>query len=194
MSMKNEATLQLLETRRSLKPAMFAEPGPSADELERLLRIAARVPDHKKLNPWRFIVFQGEARARVGELFAQACQAEDKQQPSEVRLATERERFTRAPLVVAVVSRIVDKPGVPEIEQILSAGAASFNLCLAANAMGYGTCWITEWIAYSKIVRRGLELGESERIAGFVYIGTARERQDDRPRPDLSGIVTHWPS
>lgn len=191
--MKRNEILDFLASRRSLKPTMFASQGPTAEELEQILTVAARVPDHKKLNPWRFIVFQGEARADAGELFVNACLAEDKQEPSDVRLATERQRFMRAPLVIAVVSRMVDKPGVPEIEQTLSAGAAAFNLCLAANALGYGTCWITEWIAYSPTVRAGLGLEENERIAGFVYVGRAAERQDDRPRPVLADIVTHWP-
>ena len=157
-----------------------------------MLTIAARVPDHKKLNPWRFIVFAGEARGQAGELFAKACLAEDKQTPSEMRLNTERERFLRAPVVVGVISRIVQKPGVPEIEQVLSTGAAAFNLCLAANALGYGTCWITEWIAYSPTVNEGLGLAEGERIAGFVYIGRAAERQEDRQRPELQNIVSYW--
>jgi nitroreductase len=191
--MKRNEILDFLASRRSLKPTMFASHGPAAEELEQILTVAARVPDHKKLNPWRFIVFQGQARADAGELFVNACLAEDKQEPSDVRLATERQRFMRAPLVIAVVSRMVEKPGVPEIEQTLSAGAAAFNLCLAANALGYGTCWITEWIAYSPIVRAGLGVEENERIAGFVYIGRAAEHQDDRPRPALADIVTHWP-
>lgn len=191
--MPNRELLNFLATRRSLKPTMFAEPGPTADELTEILTLAARVPDHKKLNPWRFIVFQGNARTKAGEIFAKACLAEDKAEPSQVRLDTERQRFERAPLVIAVISRFIPKPGVPQIEQTLSTGAAAFNLCLAANAHGYGTCWITEWIAFSPIVHEGLKLEEGERIAGFVYIGTATERQEDRPRPDLANIVTHWP-
>ncbi|MBU1212074.1 MAG: nitroreductase [Alphaproteobacteria bacterium] len=190
--MSNTEILDFLSTRRSLKPTMFAKEGPSPDELTRILTIAARVPDHKKLNPWRFIVFSGETRAKAGELFATACAAEDRQQPSEIRLQTERGRFLRAPLVVAVISRPVENPGAPEWEQILSAGAAAFNLCLAANALGYGTCWITEWIAYSAIVKEGLGLSETERVAGFVYIGKAGERQEDRDRPALSEVVSYW--
>lgn len=190
--MTTNETLTLLANRRSLKPTMFAEQGPTHQELEQMLTIAARVPDHKKLNPWRFIVFAGEARGKAGELFAKACLAEDKQAPSDIRLNTERQRFLRAPVVVAVISRTVQKPGVPEIEQILSTGAAAFNLCLAANALGYGTCWITEWIAYSPTVREGLDLADDERIAGFVYIGRATERQEDRQRPELQNIVSYW--
>lgn len=166
--------------------------GPSPDELNQILTMAARVPDHKKLNPWRFIVFSGEARAKAGALFARACAAEERLEPSEIRLQTERERFLRAPVVIAVINGLVDKPGVPALEQTLSTGAAAFNLCLAANALGYGTCWITEWIAYSPMVKDGLGLADNERIAGFVYIGEVTERQDDRPRPALTDIVSHW--
>jgi nitroreductase len=150
------------------------------------------VPDHKKLVPWRFIVFEGEARASFGRVLADACRAEDKEVPSESRLEFERSRLLRAPLVVAVVSRANPAAPAPEWEQVLSCGAACQNLCLAANAMGFGTCWITEWYAYSPAVREALALGADERIAGFVYIGTASERQADRERPDLDKITIRW--
>jgi len=188
----NNAILEFLSNRRSVKPQMMTGPGPSADELAQILTIGSRVPDHKGVVPWRFIVFEGDARARMGEAIAEACRAEDKMEPSEVRLETERQRLMRAPLVIAVVSRVKPTPGAPEWEQILSAGAASFNLCLAANALGYATCWITEWIAYSPRVRAALGLAESERIAGFVYVGRASERQPDRQRPLLDDIVTRY--
>jgi nitroreductase len=188
----NNAVLDLLRTRRSLKPDRLTGPGPTADQLAEILTIAARVPDHKKLSPWRFIVFEGDARARLGEVFAQACQAEDAMPPSPVRLENERQRPQRAPTVVAVISRVVTSAGAPEWEQVLSAGAASFNMCLAANAMGFGTCWITEWVSYSAAVQTALRLGEGERIAGFVYIGTATETPSDRDRPDMSKVVTRW--
>jgi len=157
-----------------------------------MLTIAARVPDHKKLVPWRFIVLEGDARARLGEVVARACAALEKEPPSEVRLALERGRLSRSPLVITVVSRVVAHPGAPEWEQILSAGAACFNLCLAANALGYATSWITEWIAYNSQVCEALGLAQNERIAGFVYVGTAAVRPEDRERPVLSDIVTRW--
>lgn len=185
--------LDLLLTRRSVKPDMLAEPGPSAAEIDTMLTVAARVPDHKKIAPWRFIVFEGEARARFGEVMAAACKAEDKTEPSPVRLETERTRFLRAPLVVAVISRVQPGNKPPEWEQVLSAGASAFNLCLAANALGYGTCWITEWVAYSPRVAAGLGLAANERIVGFVYIGTTKEKPTDRERPALSQIVARWP-
>ncbi|MDQ8697284.1 nitroreductase [Hyphomicrobium sp. LHD-15] len=187
----NDAVLELLATRRSVKPDKLAAPAPSGAELDRILTIAARVPDHKKLVPWRFMVFEGEARAAAGELFVAACKAEENE-PSHVRLETERTRFLRAPLVVAVISRVAKRPGAPEWEQILSAGAAAFNLCLAANAAGYGTNWLTEWIAYSPAVRAGLGLAENERVVAFVHIGTATEKPEERERPNLADIVTRW--
>jgi len=187
----SNAVLDLLTTRRSTKVAMLAEPGPSGAQLEQLLAIAARVPDHKRLVPWRFVVFEGEARLRFGEVLAGIVAAEEKD-ASPVRLETERGRLLRAPVVVAVVNRVVPTPGVPELEQVLSCGAATMNLCIAANAMGYGTCWITEWYAFSPAVAAAMHLAPNERIAGFVYIGTAKERQADRDRPVMSQIVTRW--
>ncbi len=186
------ATLDLLRTRRSLKPDKLVAPGPSAEQLDTILTLAARVPDHKKLAPWRFIVFEGEARAQMGEVFAEACAAEDKEPPSQVRLDFERRRLMRSPLVVAVISRVVPNPGAPEWEQVLSAGAACFNLCLAANALGFGTCWVTEWVAYSPRVKAALELGDGERVAGFVYVGTPADKPEDRDRPKLGDVVSRW--
>ena len=128
--------IAFLSARRSVKPDRLIAPGPSAAELETILTIASRVPDHKKLAPWRFIVLEGDARARLGEVVAEACVAAENEPPSHVRLETERTRLMRAPLVIAVVSRITIHRSAPEWEQVLSAGAACFNLCLAANALG----------------------------------------------------------
>jgi nitroreductase len=185
-------TLELLLKRRSVKPALLGEPGPSPAQLDTMLTAASRVPDHKKLEPWRFIVFEGDARAAFGRVLLKACLAEDKETPSAARLETERLRLLRAPVVVVVVSRVTPNPAAPEWEQVLSCGAACFNLCLAANAMGFGTSWITEWYSYSPSVRAALDLGEGERVAGFVYIGTTKEQPSDRERPQLSRIVTRW--
>ncbi len=185
-------TLELLLKRRSAKAALLTAPGPTAAELDTILTCAARVPDHKKLVPWRFIVFEGEARAKFGELLARTVAAEEKDTPSAVRLEAERARLLRAPTVVAVISRVVPNPGAPEIEQLLSCGAASFNLCLAANALGYGTCWLTEWYSFNNTISKALGLAANERIAGFVYIGTDSAPQEDRERPALADIVTRW--
>ncbi|HWK39702.1 MAG TPA: nitroreductase [Hyphomicrobium sp.] len=184
--------ISFLSARRSVKPDRLAAPAPSPEELETIFTIASRVPDHKKLAPWRFIVIEGEARAKLGEVIAEACIAAEKEAPSHVRLETERGRLQRAPMVIAVVSRITQHRSAPEWEQVLSAGAACFNLCLAANALGYGTSWITEWIAYNKAVGAALGLAENERVAGFIYIGTPTEASSERERPALADIVSRW--
>src|SRR5262249_43451190 len=167
----SNATLDLLLSRRSVK--MLTEPGPSPGELETILTAAARVPDHKSLTPWRFIVFEGEGRAAFGRMLADVLAAEDKETPSEVRLETERQRLMTAAMTIAVVSRARDTPGAPEWEQVLSAGAACQNMVIAANALGFGTNWVTRWFAYSSSVREQLGLAKDERIAGFIHIGTA---------------------
>jgi nitroreductase len=188
----NQPVVDFLLARRSSKPALLAEPGPTPDELDTILTTAARVPDHKKLAPWRFIVFEGAARSAFGERLAEICAAEEAADASPVRLATERERFLRAPLVVCVVYSPKKDAPVPELEQLMSTGAACFNLCLAANALGYGTSWITEWYAFNRSVAAALGLADHEQVAGFVYVGTATEPQPDRDRPALADIVSRW--
>ena len=183
--------IQHLLTRRSVSANTLCDPGPSDAELELILRAASRVPDHKKLVPWRFLVFQGEVRDAFGAALANVCQVEERD-PGAFRLETEAKRFLRAPLVIAVISRVVDNKAAPEWEQVLSAGAACQNLVIAATALGYGAQWITEWYGYSPGVRSVLTLAENERVAGFVYIGTAKEKPEERERPALSDIVTRW--
>ncbi|MCB1484908.1 MAG: nitroreductase [Hyphomicrobiaceae bacterium] len=184
--------LSFLASRRSVKPDKLLAPGPTQAQLEQILKVATRVPDHKKLAPWRFIAFEGDARAAIGEVFAKACEAEEKEPPSHVRLDMERARFMRAPFVLAVISQIKPRPGAPEWEQILSAGALCFNVCVAANAMGLGTSWITEWVAYSPMVRSALQLNDNERVAGFIHIGTPSEKPEERERPDGMSLLTRW--
>jgi nitroreductase len=185
-------TIDLLLHRRSVGPAFLSEPGPSAAELDLILTAAARVPDHKKLVPWRFMLFSGDARRHFGDVLAHALATEQPALATPERLDIERGRFLRAPLVVGVVSRVVDNPGAPEWEQVLSAGAACQNLVIAANALGYRSAWITEWYGYSGAVAKALKLAASERIAGFIYVGSATTAPPDRDRPKLSDIVTVW--
>ena len=183
--------IQHLLTRRSVSANALGDPGPSEAELELILRAASRVPDHKKIVPWRFLVFQGEARAAFGAVLARVCQSEETD-PGAFRLETEAKRFLRAPLVIAVISRVVENKAAPEWEQVLSAGAACQNLVIAATALGYGAQWITEWYGYSPGVRQELKLADNERVVGFVYIGTAKEKPEERERPSLTDIVTRW--
>lgn len=184
--------LDLLLSRRSGSPKAMAAPGPSPAQLDVILTAAARVPDHGKLAPWRFVVFEGDARRAFGDVLAEALTQEAPEQATAERLETERKRFERAPVVIAVVSRVREGLPIPVWEQELSAGAVCMNLLLAAHASGFVAGWVTEWCAYSPGVGAALALGAGERIAGFVYIGTTAKVLEDRPRPPLETIVSRW--
>ena len=183
--------LELLRTRRSLKPIELVGPAPSAAEIETLLTIASRVPDHGKLAPWRFILFEGEARLAAGEAIAAAFRAKYPEAKPD-QLDYERKRLARAPLVIAVVSRAGPHVKIPEWEQVLSVGAAAMSLVLAAHALGYGANWITEWYAYDRAVLGALGLKDNEKVAGFIHIGTPKHAPEDRPRPALAEIATRF--
>jgi nitroreductase len=183
--------LELLKTRRSLKPIELTAPGPSGAEIETLLTVASRVPDHGKLVPWRFIIFEGEARLAAGDAIVAAFRAKYPEAKPE-QAEAERQRLARAPLVIAVVSRAGPHVKIPEWEQVLSAGAAAMNLVNAAHALGYAATWITEWYAYDRRVLDALGLAASEKIAGFVHIGRPGRPPEDRPRPPLAEIVTRF--
>ena len=183
--------LDLLKTRRSVKPMELTGPGPSAAEVDTVLTIASRVPDHGKLAPWRFILIEGDSGVAIGETIASAFAA-DHPQATPDQIEFERRRLARAPLVIAVVSRAGPHVKIPEWEQILSAGAAAMSLVFAAHALGYAANWITEWYAYDRRVLEALGLSPRERIAGFVHIGRPAPPPEERPRPPLSAIVTRY--
>ena len=176
--------------RRSTKIAHLAPPGPSDAQLEVLLRLAAHVPDHGKLAPWRFVVIEGEgakrASAKLAEIIANDPGVD------ETRRQFARTQFTRAPLCVMVVSSTVESIKVPEWEQIHSAGAACFTLLIAAHAMGFAGCWLTEWPAFDARVRAALGLTLHERVAGFVYLGTPTQGATERFRPDVASRVSRF--
>lgn len=183
--------LQLLKTRRSIKPVELNGPPPSPADIDTLLTIASRVPDHGKLTPWRFIVFEGAARLAAGEAIARVFRDRRPDATSD-QVEHERKRLARAPLVIAVVSRAAPHVKIPEWEQIMSAGAATTSLVMAAHALGYAANWLTEWYAYDRAVLDALGLASNERIAGFVHIGRAAKPPEDRPRPPLNEIVTRY--
>lgn len=181
--------LNRLARRRSTRAIDMSGPGPSAEQLAVLLKIGARVPDHGKLCPWRFIVFEGEARSRFGEMLEQFARA-DMPEAGEERFALERRRFERAPVVIGVISRVTVPHKIPEWEQILSAGAVCQTMLLAADAMGFGAQWLTEWYAFDGRVRAAIGLEPAERVAGFVYVGTQAVSAVERPRKTPE--VTRW--
>jgi nitroreductase len=181
--------LSLLQQRRSVGPQRLGEPGPGPEEIETLLTVAARVPDHGRLVPWRFLVIEGEARHRIGDAIAAAFSADQPGADAE-KVAFERNRLARAPLVIAVVSRARPHAKIPEWEQVLSSGAVCMNLLHAAHTMGYGAAWITEWYAFDRRVLDALGLEADERIAGYIHIGTVVDKSAERARPALADIVT----
>jgi len=186
MMMKN-----FLETRRSTKIKHMVNPAPNGGELNKILTTASRIPDHKKLVPFRFVVFEGEARAEFG-IKLRDIFVKDNPDATPQQLDFERDRFTRAPLVIGVISCVKDEKGVPYWEQVLTAGAVTYNLCLAMNAHGYGTNWVTEWYSYHPDINTELKLSEGETIAGFVYIGTEIEKNNERDRPNLEHITKYY--
>jgi nitroreductase len=185
-------TIDLLRRRRSLPPQGMTGPGPNAEEIETLLKIASRVPDHGKLAPWRFLLFERGARDKAGVLAADLLKRDDPN-ASESRLQAELGRFSRAPLVIGVISRAAPHVKIPEWEQMLSAGAACMNLVIAANALGYVAAWLTEWCAYDRRFCEAIGLAPHEKIAGFVHIGRPNLISEDRVRPALADIVSRFP-
>ena len=183
--------IDLLKTRRSVKPFELSGPGPSAAEIDTILTVASRVPDHGKLTPWRFIVFEGEGRIAAGNKIA-AAYKEKYPDATQEQIDKERERLSRAPLVIAVISRAAEHKKIPEWEQVLSAGAAAMSLVLASHALGYAANWITEWYAYDRRALDALGVSPNERIAGFIHIGRSQGPKEDRDRPALTEIATRY--
>ena len=177
--------VELLATRRSASALTLVEPGPSPAQVEKLLTLATRVPDHGKLFPWRFIIIEGAAKDRLSaelEIMAAARADAPKALAGLGKLKT-------PPLCIAVVSRVTEGK-IPEWEQVLSAGAVCMNLLLAAAAVGFGANWITGWYAYDEAALALLGVGGGERIAGFVHVGTPAEAPLERARPDVAALTT----
>ena len=183
--------IDFLLTRRSVTARNLTDPGPSDDELQKIIAAGLRVPDHGRIGPWRFIVIKDEARARFGDIMAEAFKKDNPDAFDEL-IEVERERFQRAPVVVAVTSRIEKEHKIPEWEQALSSGAACMNMLNAAHAIGFAAQWITEWPAYSADIERALDCGTTERIAGFVYIGSPAEPPTERKRVAYEDVVSEW--
>jgi len=183
--------LEGLLSRRSVAPKdMTAEPV-TPEHLEIILKAATRVPDHGKLAPWRIKVFDKAAQAAFGSIISARFE-ELNPGIEEKFIMFERERLARAPLVLAVITQTVQGAKAPPWEQYLSAGAVCMNILHAAHALGYGAKWLSEWIAYDEKILDAMGGKPGERIAGFIYIGTPKEKPADRDRPKLADIVEHW--
>lgn len=176
-----------LAKRRSASAMTLAAPGPDAGQLAEILRLAARVPDHGKLAPWRFVILQGAAKDVFAERITQL--ADSQANPTKANAALRK--LTRPPVAVAVISRFI--PGeIPEWEQRQSASAVCHQMLLAAAALGWGANWITDWYSYDPRATAILGLADGEQVAGYLYLGTSTEQPQERVRPDVAAITTEW--
>jgi nitroreductase len=178
--------LDILARRRSSPALMLRAPGPSPDQVRDLIALAARAPDHGKLAPWRFVVIEPAPKAKLVE----ALKALAARQPNPDQAIAKLGKLAAAPLTVMVVSHPVESPKVPEWEQVLSAGAVCTLMLLAAQGMGFGANWITDWYAYAEDARPLLGLAGGERVAGFIHVGTPAEPPLERARPDAAGLIS----
>lgn len=183
--------LDLLKTRRSIPSSFLGEPGPSADELRDILTIGARVPDHGKLTPWRFVIIAGNERQEAGDALAELYQRKTPDALA-AKVDEQRDRIAIPPLTVIVVSRTALHPKIPEWEQFLSSGNVAMNLVLAAHALGYAAQWVTGFAAYDADAAALLGVAANERIVGLIHVGTPSVPPSERPRPDIDDITTYW--
>jgi nitroreductase len=181
--------LQALTTRAS--PSALGPPAPDAATLERLFQAAVRAPDHGRLRPWRFMIIEGAAREAFGDVLAAALRRREPDVP-QAALVKERAKPLRAPLIIVVAARVREHRGVPEVEQIVAAGAAAQNLLLAAHALGFGGFWRTGAAAYDDSVKRALGLSHGDAIVGFVYLGTPTPAPVTATPSDIAQYVSHW--
>ena len=185
----NSSTMALLASRRSGKPRDMIAPGPTPAQLDAMLAAAVRVPDHGKLNPWRFVIVGDDQRDRLGDLLVDAYQHRPDASAAEVEGV--RAFAHQAPALVVALSSPVVPHKIPVWEQELSAGSAIMNLLIAAHAHGFVGSWITGWAAYNDRVRDAFGR-TGERIAGFIFIGTPARPLEERPRPAYDRVVTRW--
>jgi len=193
MTQFNDQTslLSFLKSRKSASAKAMTGPGPSRAQIDEMLQLATRVPDHGKLAPWRFIIFEAAAREKIGLAFKARWAAMNPEHGAD-SLAFQAALFTRAPLVIAVVSTAATHVKIPVWEQQLSSAAVCFNLVLAAQALGFDAQWQTEWVAYDAAALKAMGVSENEKLAGLIYIGHTSVPLEDRPRPELSKLVTYW--
>lgn len=184
--------LEFLLKRRSHPSVTISEPAPSEAELTQILTAAARVPDHGKLSPWRFVIYRKEQGAAIGKKLLELAEAREGKAFEDARKDQELNRFQRAPLVVGVLSCAVQHPKIPLWEQELSAGAVCMNLVNAATASGYAVQWISEWYAFDEAASQYLGAKDREKFAGFIHIGTPTQAPFERPRPELNDICIDW--
>ena len=187
----NQVLLDYLKARRSVGIGFLQEPGPDAAELEQILTIGTRVPDHGKLTPWRLIVWDGDARIRAGEKLAEVARRNNPN-IEEAALEADRRHFLPAPLTIGVLFSPKQSPKIPEVEQFMSAVNVCFALEHAAFASGFAATWMTRWVILDAGAQAALGARGGERFVGFIHIGTPSITPEDRPRPPLDAVVSRW--
>lgn len=188
---RDEGTIEFLLSRRSTVARMMDGPGPDDADLRKIMEAGMRVPDHGRLTPWRFIVIRGDARNTIGDVIADSFK---KNNPDaiEEQIEMEQERLARAPVVVAVLSKVHKDHKIPEWEQVLSAGAACQTMLIAAQSMGYAAQWLTEWYSYDPAVKSAVGAAADDAIAGFMFFGNEMAEASERARPEFDDIVSEW--
>ncbi|MEM7799773.1 MAG: nitroreductase [Chloroflexota bacterium] len=187
---KSLETIDLLLKRRSLVAKKHTGPGPDQDELNIILRCATRVPDHAKLTPWRIQVLQADSLTKIGNVIGDLFQ-NDNPDADQEKVEFERKRLARSPLVLIVSTKIENTKRIPRWEQILSGGAVCQNILVSATALGYASQWLSEWYSYDQRFKNALNIAESDEILGIMHIGTASEKPQERPRPELKDVVEY---
>jgi nitroreductase len=186
---RNEAVLDFMRARRSTPALQLGAPGPDEAQIREMVAIAARVPDHGKLAPWRFLHYTPQYCIELGRICETRALERNGDMIEDLRKA-ERQRFTRAPVVIGIISRAGQHVKIPEWEQLLSAGAAAQNLLIAANAFGFDAQWITEWVAYDAAMAPALGARPGEKIVGFLHVGTRTMPKTERDRPRLEDVYS----
>jgi nitroreductase len=189
LNLTGPTMLDLLLSRRSGSAKAMTGPGPSKEQLAQILRAGARVPDHGKLFPWRFIVFEADGIKRFADILVDVL-TQDGMNPSQIE--EWRARMLSVPVAVGVVSSARELIKIPVWEQELSAGAVCQNMLIASHALGFVANWLTEWYSYHPIVKQKIGLKPGERMAGFIYIGMPKDELQERPRPDMECIVSRF--
>ena len=182
-------TLDALHSRNSV--TSLSEPVPTREEMKAVFKAALRAPDHAWLRPWKFIQVTGEGRKKLGEAFLRTATAVT-EDLSEALVEKAKNAPFRAPMVLVLIADIKEHPKVPEIEQIISTGAAAQNMLLALHDLGYAAVWRTGKMAFNSEITKQMELPESNRVIGFLYVGTPNGRVKEIPKLDMNEFVSFW--
>lgn len=184
--------IDLLQRRASIPAKLLVEPAPDDAQIEQLIKAGLSAPDHAAMRPWRFIVIRGESRNRLGDVFAEAVAKREPTTPEE-KIEAQRLKPLRSPLIIAVIARITPgHPKTPEVEQILSAGAAAHQIQLATTALGFGSIWLTGPNARDNLVKEALGIETKDELVGFLYIGTPTIKPPSPGRPEVADHLEYW--